>query len=41
MPALRHRRLPPEKAVAFAIAVAPAVWLAGLALEGELGVRGR
>jgi sulfoxide reductase heme-binding subunit YedZ len=28
-----------EKAVAFAVAVAPAVWLAGLACDGGLGVR--
>jgi sulfoxide reductase heme-binding subunit YedZ len=33
------RRWPPEKMVALAIAVAPAVWLAGLACAGELGVR--
>jgi sulfoxide reductase heme-binding subunit YedZ len=32
-------RLPPEKAAAFIIAVAPAVLLAGLAYDGELGVR--
>jgi methionine sulfoxide reductase heme-binding subunit len=30
---------PPEKMVALAVAVAPAVWLAGLAYEGELGAR--
>lgn len=34
-----RQRLSPEKAVAFVIAVAPAVWLAGLAYDGELGVR--
>jgi sulfoxide reductase heme-binding subunit YedZ len=34
-----NQRWPPEKVVAFAIAIAPAVWLAGLAYEGELGVR--
>jgi len=39
MMAPSHQRWPPEKAVAFAVAVAPAVWLAGLAYEGELGVR--
>jgi methionine sulfoxide reductase heme-binding subunit len=39
MMALLHHRWPPEKVVAFAVAVAPAVWLAGLAYEGELGVR--
>ena len=39
MPAPLHHRLPSEKAAAFVIAVAPAVWLAGLAYEGELGVR--
>jgi sulfoxide reductase heme-binding subunit YedZ len=39
MAASHPHRWPPEKAVAFAIAVAPAVWLAGLAYEGELGVR--
>jgi methionine sulfoxide reductase heme-binding subunit len=32
-------RWPPEKVVACALAVAPAVWLAGLAYSGELGVR--
>ena len=37
-PSLRHR-WPPEKAVAVAVAVAPALWLAGLGLGGELGVR--
>jgi methionine sulfoxide reductase heme-binding subunit len=39
MMALLHHRWPPEKVVAFVIAVAPAVWLAALACEGELGVR--
>jgi methionine sulfoxide reductase heme-binding subunit len=39
MSALLHRYLLPEKAVAVAVVVAPAVWLAGLAYEGELGVR--
>ena len=34
-----HHRLPLEKVVAFAIVVAPAAWLAGLAYESELGVR--
>jgi sulfoxide reductase heme-binding subunit YedZ len=34
-----NHRWPPEKVVAFAVAVAPAVWLAGLAYECELGVR--
>jgi methionine sulfoxide reductase heme-binding subunit len=34
-----HHRWPPEKVAAFGIAVAPAVWLAGLAYDGELGVR--
>jgi methionine sulfoxide reductase heme-binding subunit len=38
MSALFHRLLP-EKAVAVVIVVAPAAWLAGLAYEGELGVR--
>src|SRR5258707_14098952 len=37
--ALLHCRLTPEKAVALAVAVAPPAWLAGLAYEGELGVR--
>lgn len=32
-------RVPPEKTAALVTAVAPAVWLAGLALTGELGVR--
>jgi sulfoxide reductase heme-binding subunit YedZ len=35
----RHRRWPPEKVVALAVAVAPALWLAGLDASGELGVR--
>ena len=39
MVALLHHRWPPEKVAAFAIAVTPAVWLAGLAYDGELGVR--
>jgi methionine sulfoxide reductase heme-binding subunit len=39
MPALCHRRPAIEKVVALAVAVAPAVWLAGLAYAGELGVR--
>jgi DMSO/TMAO reductase YedYZ heme-binding membrane subunit len=30
---------PPEKAVAVALAMAPAVWLAWLAYDGALGVR--
>src|ERR1700687_2128903 len=34
-----HPRWPPEKAAAFAVAVAPAIWLASLAYQGELGVR--
>jgi sulfoxide reductase heme-binding subunit YedZ len=34
-----HRRLAPEKVVALAVAVAPAVWLAALAYRGELGAR--
>jgi len=34
-----RRRLSQEKTVAFVIAIAPAVWLAGLAYDGELGVR--
>jgi sulfoxide reductase heme-binding subunit YedZ len=32
-------RWPPEKALAFAVAIAPALWLAGLAYDGGLGVR--
>lgn len=39
MSALLNRRPAPEKVVAFAVAVAPAAWLAGLAYQGELGVR--
>jgi sulfoxide reductase heme-binding subunit YedZ len=39
MPALLNRRAAPEKVVAFAVAVAPAAWLAGLACQGELGAR--
>jgi sulfoxide reductase heme-binding subunit YedZ len=39
MPALCHPRPAIEKVVALAVAVAPAVWLAGLAYAGELGVR--
>jgi methionine sulfoxide reductase heme-binding subunit len=39
MMSLSHRRWPPEKVAAFAVAIAPAVWLAGLAFEGELGAR--
>jgi sulfoxide reductase heme-binding subunit YedZ len=38
-PAARPRRLPTEKAVALAIAAAPAVWLAALGLAGGFGVR--
>jgi sulfoxide reductase heme-binding subunit YedZ len=39
MLALVHCRLTPEKAAALAIAAAPAAWLAGLAIGGELGAR--
>jgi sulfoxide reductase heme-binding subunit YedZ len=39
MSALLNRRPAPEKVVAFAVAVAPAAWLVGLAYQGELGVR--
>jgi methionine sulfoxide reductase heme-binding subunit len=39
MPALLNRRPAPEKVVAFAVAVAPAAWLVGLAYGDELGVR--
>ncbi len=39
MSALLNRRAASDKALALVIAVAPAVWLAGLAHEGELGVR--
>jgi sulfoxide reductase heme-binding subunit YedZ len=39
MSALLHRYLLPEKVVAVAVVVAPAVWLAGLAHGGDLGVR--
>jgi methionine sulfoxide reductase heme-binding subunit len=34
-----RRRWPPEKVVALAVAVAPALWLAWLGASGELGVR--
>ena len=39
MLALLNRRPAPEKVVAFAIAVAPAAWLVGLAYGGALGAR--
>jgi sulfoxide reductase heme-binding subunit YedZ len=39
MSALLHRCPAPEKVVAFAVAVAPAAWLVGLAYQGELGGR--
>ena len=39
MSALLNRRPAPDKVVAFAVAVAPAAWLVGLAYQGELGVR--
>ena len=39
MSALPNRHPAPEKVVAFAVAVAPAASLAGLAYQGELGVR--
>ena len=39
MSALPDRRPAPEKVVAFAVVVAPAAWLVGLAFLGDLGVR--
>ena len=39
MSALLNRRPAPEKVVAFAVAVAPAAWLLGLAYGGALGAR--
>jgi methionine sulfoxide reductase heme-binding subunit len=39
MSALLDHRPPIEKVLALAVAVAPAVWLAGLAFKGELGTR--
>jgi sulfoxide reductase heme-binding subunit YedZ len=37
--AVPARRWPVEKAAALAVAVAPALWLAGLAWDGDLGIR--
>jgi methionine sulfoxide reductase heme-binding subunit len=41
MPFLRHKsgRWSPEKIAAFALAIAPALWLAGLVLSDQLGAR--